>query len=414
MPRKTKTPNVEPRGDSIRLTFWWNQVRHRETLALHPTAPNVKHAVRLQRSIEDAIALNQFTLDDYERHFPHSDWLHRRRHTTRGDHTVDAGLEAWFVNQTPSLKPTTIKAYRSAINEFQGRWAGLHTPELTLPVIKLWIAERQRGGTTLKTICNRLLPLRGMLDDAVADDTIKVNPLDKLTNMRPSEAERAKRLIADEIEPFEMSELDTILAACTEMAVANFIEFDAWSGLRIGEMFGLAWEDIDFHKGTASIRRAITENIWVTPKTRAGARTIKLLPQAMAVLKRQKALTFLLPPVDAGPFGQLRPVFRHPATGEQWRSDQAFRQRHWKPLLRKAGVRYRYPYQLRHTFASMCLSVGENELWVAEYLGHADVGMVRRNYGKWLAEAAKQSGQGGGSKISQLMNRGQHGKSEIG
>lgn len=40
--------------------------------------------------------------------------------------------------------------------------------------------------------------------------------------------------------------------------------------------------------------------------------------------------------------------------------------------LRKAGVRYRYPYQMRHTFASQALSAGENAMWVARQMGHRD------------------------------------------
>ncbi len=411
MPKKSSTPNVEARGDSIRISFRWNKTKHRETLALHPTPPNLKHAVRLQRSIEDAIALNQFTLDDYERHFPDSQWLRRVRNVNRGDATVAARLNAWYGNQLPSLKPSTAKAYRSAIGEFVTLWGGMHPTDLALPEIRRWIAQRQSAGTTIKTIRNRLLPLRGMLQDALADGIINTNPLDKLPNLRPSEAERAKRLTTDEVDPFELSELTSILALAYEAKLDRFIEFNAWSGLRIGEMFGLAWEDIDLHKGTARIIKTLTDGQWLTPKTKAGARTIVLLPHALAVLKQQKAETFMLAPVDAGPFGKIRPVFRHPATGEPWRSDQALR-RQWQPLLRKAGVRYRYPYQLRHTFASMCISVGENERWLAKYLGHTDTAMVRRHYAKWLEEAAKHGGQEGGSKISQLMDRGSHGRKE--
>ena len=402
MPKKTTTPNVEIRAESIRLTFWWNHARHRETLALHPTPPNVKHAVRLQRSIEDDVALGRFTLEDYARHFPDSPWLRRTQHAKRGDQTITASLEAWF-GLMKALKPSTAKRYRSAMREFTDRWGGVRPSELTLTMIRQWIAGRQEAGITLKTIKNQLIPLRGMLQEALANEVIEANPLDKLPDLDPSEAERVKRLTTKIVEPFELSELDTILAACTKMEVANFIEFEAWSGLRTGEMFGLAWEDIDLHRGTAQIVRTITEGRWLTPKTKAGARTLDLLPRALAVLKRQKALTFLLPPVDAGPFGQLRPVFRQPGTGKQWRSSNTFAEGYWRPLLRKAGVRYRYPYQLRHTFASMCISVGENERWLADYLGHTDTSMIRRHYAKWLKEAAEHSGQKGGSKISLLM-----------
>ena len=56
----------------------------------------------------------------------------------------------------------------------------------------------------------------------------------------------------------------------------------------------------------------------------------------------------------------------------------------WKPALERAGIQYRYPYQCRHTYASMMLSQGRNPMWVAKQLGHSDRGMIRRVYGGWL------------------------------
>jgi len=35
-----------------------------------------------------------------------------------------------------------------------------------------------------------------------------------------------------------------------------------------------------------------------------------------------------------------------------------------------AGVCYRYPYQMRHTYAPMMLQAGESVMWVAQQMGH--------------------------------------------
>ncbi len=42
----------------------------------------------------------------------------------------------------------------------------------------------------------------------------------------------------------------------------------------------------------------------------------------------------------------------------------------WEPLLKRLGIRYRPPYQMRHTFATLAISTGENINWVARMLGH--------------------------------------------
>lgn len=61
-------------------------------------------------------------------------------------------------------------------------------------------------------------------------------------------------------------------------------------------------------------------------------------------------------------------------------------------ILKKAGVRYRNAYQTRHTYASMMLSQGENIMWVSKQLGHVDVEMVMKTYGRWIPDHSLHSG----------------------
>lgn len=64
----------------------------------------------------------------------------------------------------------------------------------------------------------------------------------------------------------------------------------------------------------------------------------------------------------------------------------------WTPALKKAGVRYRRPYQTRHTYASMMLSAGEHPMWVARQMGHSDWTMIARVYGRWMPSADTLAG----------------------
>ena len=59
------------------------------------------------------------------------------------------------------------------------------------------------------------------------------------------------------------------------------------------------------------------------------------------------------------------------------------------PLCKRATVPYRNPYQTRHTFASTRLTEGHNPYWLASQLGHEDVEMVFKVYGKWIPENFK-------------------------
>ena len=64
----------------------------------------------------------------------------------------------------------------------------------------------------------------------------------------------------------------------------------------------------------------------------------------------------------------------------------------WKRILLRAGVRYRYPYQMRHTYASMMLQAGESVMWVAQQMGHTDWTFTARTYSRWVSIDAPEAG----------------------
>lgn len=79
-------------------------------------------------------------------------------------------------------------------------------------------------------------------------------------------------------------------------------------------------------------------------------------------------------------------VWLNPRTGRAWTTDAQIRKTLWLPLCERAGIRYRNPYQCRHTFASALLTAGANPWYVAEQLGHVDVQLVFSTYGKFIGQ----------------------------
>ena len=96
----------------------------------------------------------------------------------------------------------------------------------------------------------------------------------------------------------------------------------------------------------------------------------------MRALAAQKPLSFLKGPR----------IWLNPSNGQPWKTDAQIRKTLWLPLCARAGVDYRNPYQIRHTRASALLSAGANPWYVAAQLGHEDVEMVFRTYGKFIQE----------------------------
>lgn len=111
-------------------------------------------------------------------------------------------------------------------------------------------------------------------------------------------------------------------------------------------------------------------------KTKAGTRTIELDTVAISALLNQKDFTY-----DKGDF-----VFYDPKKKRPWSNTDDIRKKAWKPTLIKLEIRYRNPYQTRHTFATMHISQGVNLFGLAKQMGHKGPEMLFRNYGSFLKE----------------------------
>jgi integrase len=248
--------------------------------------------------------------------------------------------------------------------------------ELKRPAIRDWLSGVAASN---KRLANIQSVLRSALQDAVNDGVIEANPLYGWKYERKDVVKRE-----DDVDPFSSEEQTAILDALSGQK-RNLIQFALWTGLRTSELCALEWGDIDWRRGTLRVQRAKTQvsDEAETTKTRSGVREVKLLGPALDALQAQKPHTFMKGGV----------VFENPRTGETWTGDQPIRHGVWVPAMRKAGVRYRRPYQTRHTYASMMLSAGESPMWVAQQMGHSDWTMIARIYGRWIPEAAPDAGQ---------------------
>jgi integrase len=243
-------------------------------------------------------------------------------------------------------------------------------------IIRKWI----RGhNSTTKTVANILTPLRAVIEQALVDQYIKENPLnsiivDKLLNKDTKKSDYKP-------DPFGVDEINSILAA-SEGQVRLLFQFAFFTGLRVSELIGLRWQDVDWKNQLIHIEETIVAKESKGPKTEAGVRDVLLLPPALEALEQQKQYTLLL---------QGR-IFHNPQTNKPWETSQQIRRTQWMHILKRAGIRYRNTYQTRHTYASMMLSQGENIMWVSKQLGHVDVEMVIKTYGRWIPDASTQSG----------------------
>lgn len=360
---------------SITIDFIYRGIRCRETFKLSPTAANLKRVSQHRAVILEAIAHGTF---NYSVTFPQS--KNRFKFAERPQSAgllIEDYLERWIAGKKKQLKSSTWDGYNKIVTMLNASDIGrVLLPELKRSHVRAWCNQQECGN---KWLANVQSVLRSALQDALDDDLLETNPLN---GWKYENADAIKP--QDDVDPFTTDERESILNACRDPQHRNLFEFAFWTGLRTSELIALTWEDIDWRRGEARISKARTQAAEEaeTTKTRAGIRDVKLLAPALAALKRQKAITFL----EGGV------IFRDPRNGQPWTGDEPIRQGPWKTALKKAGIRYRRPYQTRHTYASMMLTAGEPLGWVANQMGHRDLSMLARIYARWIKSATPDVG----------------------
>lgn len=349
-------------ASSIGISFAWKGRRFRERIALPPTGRNLKYAERLKATIEHEIATNTF---DYARHFPDSPRLSTLAGQSSGIR-LDRAMELYLGNLAGQIEPETLAKYRLDARAVAGWFPQATLQSLTRAEVRNKIASLN---LSRKRLLNLLTPLRGALSQAVEDGVLEVSPLAGFKVRRVSAPREA-------IDPFTREEIDRL--GRTELGY--LWTFWAWTGLRSGEIIGLRWGDVDSGCVAIAIRRSVRVGREKRTKTASGERRAVLLPMARAALASLTRGT------------ETDSVFTSPSTRARWHEDRALA-RAFRKACAAAEVRYRYPYQLRHTFASWALSSGENPLWVARQMGHADVQMIFRVYGKYMPDMNPEAGQ---------------------
>lgn len=361
---------------SIQIDFTYKGQRCRERIKLQPTPANLKRATQHRAAILDAIERGTF---DYATTFPDSPRrLMFAAHQGEGI-LLEQWLETWLQRQQAHLKSSTLDDYRkiiyNTINPHLGRFV---LTDINRRIVRADLCEKIDASN--KRLANVQSVLRAALQAALDDDLIETNPLYGWKFARKDAPRKA-----DDVDPFDSAEQAAILAAAaSEPQHHNLFKFAFWTGLRTSELVGLIWQDIDWLRGTVRVQRAKTTaaSEAETTKTRRGTRDVKLLAPALEALQAQKAHTWL-----AG-----KEIFINPRTGEPWAGDQPIRKGAWEPILKRAGVRYRRPYQTRHTYASMMLTAGESTTWLAGQMGHSDTTMIYKVYGRWIPAAVPDAG----------------------
>jgi len=365
---------VEIRESSIRILFSFQGKQRKETLYLDnaplpPTPANMKYAGRVAIEIRKKITTGEF---DYADYFPHSPMAKKL-----APDSLSNIMDAWF-EQLGGLKPSTMTTYRRMKDNFWKQKLG-HRIINTIKPSDITTALKSGEWGSGKTRNNHLSMLSTVFNFALLDELIDKNPCDRVDSVKWQKPE---------IDPFSLDEANIIVAHMREKfpeQSANLYETAFFTGLRTSEAIGLEWPQVDFNEGTITIMQGYVTDSLEDTKT-SQVRVVRLNSRALAAIKKQKAWTFLLPPDADG----RQAVFHDPGTGKPWAYEQNARKRYWTPALKELGIRYRRPYNTRHTYATVGLMAGVNPAYMANQLGHS-LEMFFKVYAKWITGKQDES-----------------------
>lgn len=358
MGRKGSGVSLYETGIRIRLSVNGTEVN--EVLRINgrvaaPTKANQKYAVRLADEIRRKIT---------EGTFRRSDYFAPDGTTGRTAATVSDALDTWLKTQF-GCTSSTLRGYRSAIEAFWKPALG-DKPLRALTKSDILTALSEQPEWSGKTRNNKMSVLTPALQLAADDGLIDINPaasIKAFSHQQPP------------VDPFTAEERDIILGYFARRGpevVHNYLQFMFWTGLRTSEGLGLHWPQVGLATKTVLVREGLVEGTQ-TDRTKTGAaREVDLNPLALAALEQQAKWSRVRGTV----------VFTHPLTGDGWGREQQI-WGIWVPALKRLGVRYRRPYNMRHTYATVMIMAGLKPSYVADQLGHS-VQVLFGRYAKWL------------------------------
>ena len=174
---------------------------------------------------------------------------------------------------------------------------------------------------------------------------------------------------------FEKWEQEKLEKYCLSSNKTNYlgIIICLYTGIRLGELLALTWNDIDLKSGIMTISKTayrIKQNgkprvVIDKPKTKNSSRLIPLPKQLLEILKRAKRISksdFVLSTRTGGIVGT-----------------RAY-QKTYERILKKLDIPYKNFHSLRHTFATRAIEMGMDVKTLSEILGHKNPVITLQRY----------------------------------
>jgi len=351
-------------------------IKHRDRYVRKMGLPTISKARQWRQSRKGCIADSRL--------FPEEA---TKREVTRRQQamTLAAYVDTWMnAKRAAGLKYTSLKRYASIVKiQLLPAFGSLPLTDVNRAKVRELVAALSDQGLQPNTIKSVLLCLSAIYSDAIEDGYVQHNPALKTGKLIKTSK------TGEDVSAFTHDEERRALATAKERCphYYPFILLLFRTGLREGEAVALRPEDLDMRQRYLWVQRNFTAGqLSHTPKSRQ-KRRVDLAQDLVTVLQdysvvREAEALLQGQPVDGWLFTTPR--------GAIIRSNN-FRDRVWKPLLKAAGLPYRWIHATRHTYATRMIMGGANLVYVQKQLGHSSIQITVDTYTHWIQQSERDS-----------------------
>ena len=279
--------------------------------------------------------------------------IHFQKHVDPTSTTFLDWLRLWLETYMKNkVKQSTYVSYRGYIeNHLAQAFPTLKLKDLTTKLLQDFYNYKQNTqGLSPKTILNLHRCLHKAMNQAVLEHYIDFNPCDAVSLPRNEKPQ---------VEILTREEQQKLIYTSYKYRYGIFIRLTLATGIRLGELLGLRWEDVDFNKRMLSIR-----SIPLIPNIASELQLWKNVQQndAMTAGAAYQDSGFLV----TNPFGgYLEPRTFKDAYDE---------------ILKASGLGHYTFHALRHTFATRAMEQGMDAKTTSILLGHSSVSFTLDTY----------------------------------
>jgi len=155
------------------------------------------------------------------------------------------------------------------------------------------------------------------------------------------------------------------------------------AGFRLGEALAMRLRHLDFNSMTYCISESYKQYRFSNPK--AGKKRLVDLPDFLTDELKDYVLQLKKQNLKDGKGAEVDLLFLDPKEHYRWPYSQRRVQDLVKKICKGAGLRYRNPHDLRHSYASILLMSHQRPAYVQKQLGHSSISITVDTYGHWIS-----------------------------